>query len=457
MRKSNTIDMVNGPLVKNILIFSMPLVAMNLLQMLFNAADTIVVGKFAGQEALAAVGATGSLIFLLTSIFNGLSIGTNVIIAKAIGEGNHEKISKSVSSSILMGFIGGILLAVVGLFTSRTCLELMSTPKDIIEQSDLYMKIYLSGSIFMITYNFASAILRSKGDTKRPLYFLIISGVINAILNLTFVIVFHLDVAGVALATVISQGVGCFLILYVITNEIDATRLDLKHLQLDMDVVKETMRIGVPAGIQGAAFSLSNVVIQSSINSFDSSVIVAGNSAAINVENFVYIGMMAIAQSTISFTSQNIGANKKDKVFKIMWVTMILDILSALLIGITAWYFGEFFLSFYTNDALVIETGKLRLFYVAAFLFLNGVLDIFINSMRGMGRSTLPTIFMLIGVCGFRLMWLWFYFPSHADLATIYLCYPLSWIITILFEGYLWIDTYRKMMKKGVDKTNDIC
>lgn len=324
---------------------------------------------------------------------------------------------------------------------------MMATPANIIDQSTLYMRIYFAGSIFMVLYNFGAAILRSKGDTKRPLYFLVISGLINVVLNLIFVIFLHLDVAGVALATVISQSVACFLILSSLLHEEDATKLIWRELKLDKHVVLETMRIGIPAGIQGMAFSLSNVVVQSSINSFDSSIIVAANSAAVNIENFVYIGMMAIAQATISFTSQNIGAGKKEAVKHIMLVTLVLDALSAIIIGFIAWYFGSFFLSFYTNDPLVIETGLIRLFYVALFLFLNGVLDIFINSMRGMGHSTIPTLLMIIGVCGVRLAWLWFYFPHHQELSVIYMCYPLSWIITSLFEAGLWVYCYKQLIK----------
>lgn len=444
----NSIDMVNGPLLKNIFIFCFPLMAMNLLQMLFNAADTIVVGKFAGQEALAAVGATGSLIFLFNSLFQGLSVGTNVVIANAIGAGDHKRITKSVSSSIVMGIVGGIILAFLGLFASRFMLELMSTPGDIIDQSTIYMKIILCGGIFMVVYNFGSAILRSKGDTKRPLYFLCISGIINVLLNLLFVIIFHLDVVGVAAATIISQAIGCLMLLYTLTHENDATRVDLRKLCLDFDVVKETMRIGIPAGLQGMAFSLSNVVIQSSINSFDSSIIVAGNSAAANVENFTYIGMMAFAQATITFTSQNVGAKRKDNVKKIMWYTMVLDLSSSFIAGVLVWYFGDFLLGLYNDNPMVIANGKIRLFYVCVFLFLNGAMDIYINSMRGMGRSSLPTVSMVIGVCGVRLLWLWFVFPQFRTLDMIYICYPISWLVTTVFEAVLWIDTHKKLMNE---------
>ena len=447
MKNSRSIDMVKGPLVKNVFLFALPLMATNLLQMMFNAADTIVVGKFSGQVALAAVGATGSLIFLLVSLFNGLSVGANVVIARAIGSQDQTKISKSVNTSVLLALFSGIVLTIVGSFASKYFLSWMGTPDSIIDQSTLYMRVYFMGSIFMIMYNFGSAILRAKGDTKRPLWFLTISGIINVLLNLFFVIVFHWGVFGVALATVISQAIACILVLYTLIHDEDATHLEIKQLSMDQTVAKEILRIGIPAGIQGMAFAISNVVVQSSINSFDSSAIIAGNSAAVNIENFVYIGMGAFSSAAITFTSQNIGAKNLGQVKKIMGLTMLLDVASAVLVSGIIYLFGSFFLSLYTNDPEVVQAGMVRLFWVTLFLFLNGVLDIFANSMRGMGHSGIPTLLMLFGVCGFRLVWLWTAFPQYRSLQTIYLCFPLSWIITSVFEGLLWIYYYRRLMK----------
>lgn len=443
-KKQNNIDMVNGPLLKNIFIFAVPLMFTNFLQILFNAADTVVVGKFAGGEALAAVGATGSIVFLLTSVFNGLSMGSNVIIAKLLGSKDDTKIQKAVHTSIYMGIVGGILLAVLGIFFSKTFLKAMSTPSDIIDLSNLYMQIYFLGSIFLLVYNFGSAILRSKGDTKRPLYFLMISGVLNVVLNLIFVIVFKMSVAGVALATIISQGVSAFLVCRALTKETDATRLELKKLKLDTHLVLEIMKIGIPAGIQGMVFSLSNVVIQSSINSFNSSIIVAGNSAGANIEGFVYIGMMAFTQATITFTSQNIGAKNYKAINKILFLTLILTALSGFLVGFIVWFFGEFFLSLYTNEPEVINVGMIRLTYVALWLALNGILDVFVCSMRGMGYSTLPTIIMIFGICGVRLVWIWTVFAMHQTLETIYICYPISWIICAFVQMILWYFAHKK-------------
>lgn len=448
-KKNHSIDMVNGPLLKNIFIFAIPLMITNFLQILFNAADTVVVGKFAGQEALAAVGATGSLVFLMTALFNGLGTGANVIIAKLLGSKNDEKISKAVHTSIFIAIAGGVFLAFMGIFLARTCLVAMSTPSSIIDLSELYMRIYFLGSLFLLVYNFGSAVLRSKGDTQRPLYFLMISGVLNVILNLFFVIVLKMSVAGVALATVISEAVSAILVWITLANEEDATRLEVKKLRLDATLAWEIMKIGIPAGIQGMVFSISNVVIQSSINSFDSSVIVAGNSAAGNLEGFVYIGMTAFTQATITFTSQNIGASHFDAIKRIFKLTFVLNLASALIMGFVVWFFGPTLLGLYTNDAAVVDVGMIRLTYVALLLFLNGILDIFVCSMRGMGYSTAPTILMILGICGVRLIWIWTIFPIYPTLEVIYLCFPISWIVTSIVQAILWVVLHRKLLREN--------
>lgn len=448
-KKKQSIDMIHGPLLKNIWIYSVPLMATNFLQMLFNAADTVVVGRFAGEQALAAVGATGSLCFLLISLFNGLSMGSNVLIARYIGANDHDKIEKAVHTSITLAAISGILLTGIGYFLSRPLLEMMSTPSDIIDLSELYMRIYFVGTFFGLIYNFGASILRAKGDTKRPLYFLCISGITNVVLNLIFVVVFHLSVAGVAFATVISQAVSTVLVCRTLMEEKDATQLDFKKLGIDLSMVWNIVKIGVPAGIQGMVFSLSNVVVQSSINSFDSSTIVAGNSAGANVENFVYIGMMAFTQACITFTSQNVGAKNYGRVKEIFKTTMILDMIAAFSMGFIVWYFGDFFLGFYTSEPAVIEAGMSRLFWVALFLILNGILDVFVCSMRGMGYSTLPTAVMIVGICGVRLTWLWTVFPMHRTLDVIYMCFPISWTITSIIQGFFWVYCHNKLLKNA--------
>ena len=447
--RSRSVDMVNGPLLQNMLIFSVPLMLTNLLQMMFNAADTVVVGRFAGQQALAAVGSTGSLCGLIISLFTGLSVGSNVLIARYLGSGDHDKIEKSVHTSMTMAIICGVFLTVIGFFVSKPLLQMMATPADIINLSELYMRIYFVGTFFMLIYNFGSAILRSKGDTKRPLFFLCISGITNMILNIVFVVVFEMSVAGVALATVISQALAAVLVCVTLVKEIDSTHLDFKRLGIDGPMALDIIRIGVPAGLQGVVYSISNVVVQSSINSFGSSAIVAGNSAANNVENFVYIGMGAFTQACITFTSQNVGANNLGRVKDIYKQSMFLTIASSVGIGFLAWYFGEFFLGFYTTDAAVIEAGMVRLLWVTMPLVLNGILDVFVCSMRGMGYSTMPTVLMLVGICGVRLTWLWTVFPAHRTLDVIYMCYPLSWTVTSAILGILWVRCYRDMMKKA--------
>lgn len=445
--KTQTIDMVNGPLLKNICIFSVPLMLTNLVQMMFNAADAVVMGRFAGQQALAAVGATSSLCFLLISLFNGLSVGSNVVIARYLGANDLGKVEKSVHTSIATAMLSGVFLMIVGFFASRPLLQMMSTPTDIIDLSELYMRIYFVGTFFTLIYNFGAAIFRSVGDTKRPLYFLLISGVIKVVLSLLFVIVFQWGVAGVALSTAIGQAIAAAMVCLTLIKEKGPHHLDFKKLSIDVPMALDIIKIGVPAGIQGMVFALSNVVIQSSINSFNSSVIVAGNSAANNIENFVYIGMSAFTQACITFTSQNIGAHKLQRVGTIFKQSMILTILSAASIGFLAWFFGEFFLGLYTPDAAVVEAGMVRLLWVTMPLWLNGVLDVFVASMRGFGYSTGPTILTIVGICGVRLTWIWTVFQLHRSLDVIYMCFPLSWIITSIVLGLYWFKCYRKLMK----------
>ena len=446
-RKS--MDMANGPLLKNILIFSIPLIFSNILQMFFNSADTIIVGKFAGDKALAAVGSTGSIVFLITSLFNGLATGTNVVVARYIGTGNKDKIKDSVHTSIALATAGGIVLTFIGLFFSKVFLRMMSTPEDFIDLSATYMRIYFMGVIFLLLYNFGSAILRSKGDTQRPLYFLLISGVLNIVLNFITVYFFHLSVIGAASATVASEALSAFLVLNVLFHEEDATRLDMKHLYFDKESILDIMRIGIPAGLSGAVFALSNVVIQSSINSFNSTDVVAGNAAGNNVENYVYIGYMAFTQATITFTSQCMGAGRLDRIKQIMVTTMAMVVVGAIIMGTAVYLAGPFVLRFYTDKPEVVAVGMVRIRLVASLLVLNGILDVFVNSLRGMGVSTLPTVLMVVGICGVRLLWIYTMFPIHHTLESIYLCFPISWAVTSIVEFILWIIVYRRTMAQA--------
>ncbi len=444
--KTKELDMIHGPILKNIILFSLPLMASMLLQMLFNAADTIVVGHFAGDKALAAVGNTGSVIFLLTALFFGLATGANVVIANAIGANDEQRVQKSVHTALSLSILCGILSIFIGMTLSKSILTLIDTPADILDDSILYMKLIFAGSIFILIYDFGASILRSKGDTKRPLYFLIISGILNVLLNLLFVIVFRMSVAGVAIATVISHAVSALLVIVSLMKDTGVCHLDLRKLCLDREAVIRIIKIGVPAGIQGAAFALSNVVILSSINSFNSSKIVAGNTAASNIENFVYIGMDSFSAAVMTFTSQNIGAKNYENIKKIMTKTLLIDVIFTFGLGLLAYLGADFFLGLYSDDPEVIAVGTIRLFYVAMFLFLNGILDVFVSSLRGMGYSTSPTVIMLLGVCLFRLLYLWFYFPGHQALDVIYAVFPVSWILTSIALMIQWIIVYRKVM-----------
>ena len=445
MSLNKQMDMVNGPLVKNILYFAIPMMGTSFLQILFNAVDTIVVGKFAGETSLAAVGATGSLCFLLTSLFNGLSMGSNVVIATSIGKKDEDTVQKGVHTALTLAAISGIVLAFLGFFLSKPLLKLMSTPSDIIDLSTLYMRIYFLGAFFMLLYNFGSSILRSKGDTKNPLYFLAISGILNVVLNLIFVIYFHMDVAGVAIATVISNALSAFLVISTLLKTNDMTHLDLHKLGIEPSIALNIVRIGIPAGISGMVFSLSNVVIQSSINSFDSSTIIAGNSAGANIEGFVYIGMTAFSQACLTFTGQNMGAKNYKRIPQIVWLTLLFTVIGGFGIGFGIYSFGEFFLGFYTNESAVVSIGMIRLTYVALLLVLNGILDVFVSSLRGMGHSTLPTLIMIIGICGVRLLWIATIFNQYQTLESIYMCFPISWIITGIIEAIFWYVNLKKM------------
>lgn len=448
MNKKHTIDMVNGPLMKNIIMFSIPVILQNFLQMVFNAADTIVVGKFAGDAALAAVGSTGSLCFMTVSLFFGLATGANVIVAQYIGAKEKENISKASHTAIMLSLISGAFLTVLGLCIARPMLELMNTPDSIIDLSTLYLRIYFGGIIFILVYNFGAAILRSKGDTKRPLYYLLIGGSINVVLNLIFVICLHWSVAGVATATVISNAIIAVLILIALMKDDDETKIIPSKLKLDGFMLKRIMQIGIPAGIQGMMFALSNILVQSSINSFNDSVIVAGNSAAANVESFVYIGMN-FCVATLSFTSQNVGAKNHKRISKILADTMILDMIGALVLSLVVFFFGRQILGLYTNESAVVDAGMVRITWVALPLILNAVLDIFVNSLRGMGYSTVPTVMMILGICGIRVVWLTTVFKALGTLTSIYMCFPVSWAVTSLVLWGMWIYCYRKYLKNN--------
>ncbi|MBP1572157.1 MAG: MATE family efflux transporter, partial [Oscillospiraceae bacterium] len=378
MKKTYEMDMIHGPLLPNILRYAFPLMLSGILQLMFNAADVIVVGRFAGSQALAAVGSTGSLINLLINLFVGVSIGTNVLVARYYGARDWDGIQETINTSIITAAVGGVALVFIGFFVSRPLLDLMGTPADVIDHSVLYMRIYFAGMPFFMLYNFGAAILRSVGDTKRPLYFLMIAGVINVILNLILVIVFHMGVAGVAIATVASQVVSCILVMRCLIHNEGAIHVDLGNLTFNKKRMTEMLRIGLPAGFQGMVFSISNVLIQSSVNSFGS-IVMAGNTAAANIEGFVYTAMNAFYQTNLSFTSQNYGAKNKERIGKVLLCCLGLVTVVGAVVGNGAYLLGNFLLGFYTTDPQVIVYGMNRLAIISTMYFICGLMDVMVG------------------------------------------------------------------------------
>ncbi|MCR5606521.1 MAG: MATE family efflux transporter [Treponema sp.] len=430
-RSSNKIDMTDGPIFIKLLQFSIPLILSSVLQLLFNAADVIVVGRFAGDNSLAAVGSTGSLINLLVNLFMGLSVGTNVVAANFFGSGNRTALRKTVQTAMILSVYSGVILTIAGVFGAKSILHLMQSPEEVLNLSALYLKIYFAGMTATMIYNFGSALLRAKGDTKRPLYILFVAGVINVILNLIFVIIFKMDVAGVATATVISQCFSAFMIVRCLIKESDDFKLDLKNLIFDKSIFIKIIQIGLPAGFQGIMFSLSNVIIQSSINSFGN-IVIAGNSASSNLEGFVYTSMNGFAQGVLTFVSQNYGAKKYPRIKKVVIVAELTVIVVGLVLGNAMYFFGNQLLKMYTENPEVIKAGLIRLSIIGTTYFLCGMMDVMGNSIRGMGHSLLPMIFSLLGACAFRLIWLAtvFVIPKYHSLFIVIMSYPLSWILT---------------------------
>ena len=448
MRKSNSIDMLNGPLFSKILLFSIPLMLSSILQLLFNAADIIVVGQFTGSEAIAAVGATTALINLLVNLFVGVSIGTSVIVGKYLGSKDYDNVEKSVHASIYFALISGFIMIFVGIILAKPLLELMATPENVIDLSTLYMRIYfLSMPAFMV-YNFGAAILRSIGDTKRPLYFLGIAGIVNVILNLVLVIVFHLGVAGVAIATTVSQYISATLVVMSLMESEYPLKLKPKELKFHNHIVLNMLKVGLPAGLQSVIFSLSNVLIQSSVNSFGS-LVMAGNTAAANIEGFVYAAMNSIYQACLTFTSQNMGAKNYHRIDRILINCLIIVTAVGLIFGVGAYVFGHQLLGIYTTDARVIEYGINRLMLVCAPYFLCGLMDVFVGSLRGIGYSIMPMIVSLTGACLFRIVWIYTIFAMYHTQFVLYISYPISWALTASIHFICYMVVRRKFIVKG--------
>ena len=433
-RSSFEIDMTNGPLVSKTILFAIPLALSGILQLLFNAADIIVAGRFAGSQALAAVGSTSALIQLIVNLFIGLSIGVNVLVARYYGGNDQKDLFETVHTSVLVGLLSGVALIFLGVGLSRPLLEWMGTPADVIDQSVLYMRIYFVGMPAGMLYNFGSAILRAVGDTQRPLYFLFIAGVVNVVLNLFLVIVFHLGVAGVAIATVISQCISAGLVLLCLVKSDAPYRVDLKRLRVHPKKLRGMVKIGLPAGIQGCSFAISNVLIQSSINSFGA-VAMAGNTAASNIEGFVSTAMDAFSQAALSFTGQNLGAGKTERVKKILGLCLVLVTATGLALGVGAFLLGNQLLGIYSTEADVIAFGMKRMAICCVLDFVGGWMGVLVGTLRGMGYSFIPMGITIGFVCGFRVVWIFTIFQVWHSLESLYASYPITWGLAALYRS----------------------
>lgn len=443
--KSNQIDMTTGAIFPKLMKFSIPLMLSSILQLFFNAADVVVVGRFAGDNSLAAVGSTSSLVNFLVNTVLGISIGCNVVAANFTGCGDSKKVSLTVHTSFVLSLLCGVFISVVGVLFSRQILIIMDAPEEVLPLSALYLRIYFCGIFPSVVYNFGSALLRAKGDTKRPLYILFVSGILNVVLNLVFVIKFNLDVAGVAWATVISQTLSAVCVLFILLTENDDFKLDLKRLCLNSDILAKILKIGLPAGFQSSLFSFSNMVIQSTVNSFGA-VAVAGSSASQSVEGFVYISMNSIAQGSLTFVSQNVGAKKIDRVKRVVLTSLFSVCIVGAVIGGICILFSRQLFSFFTANPLVIEKASERFLVICSTYFTCGIMDVMANSIRGMGRSLMPAVMTLIFVCGSRLIYLFtvFKLPCLYSFGNIFLSYPISWIITFLMLLFSFIFVISK-------------
>ncbi len=448
MNKKYEIDMCSGSVFKKMLLFAIPLMCSSILQLLFNAADIVVVGRFAGDNALAAVGSNSALINLLTNLFVGLSIGSNVLTAQYYGAKKDTDLKETVHTSMLISIYSGLILTVIGILGARVLLEMMQAPPEVLDLAVLYLRIYFVGMTSTMVYNFGSAILRAVGDTKRPLYYLLGAGIINVILNLFFVIACKMGVAGVALATAISQTISAVLVVRCLIQEQSGIHLELKELAISKEKFFRIMRIGLPAGFQGTVFSLSNVVIQSAVNSFGN-IAVAGNSAAANIEGFVYMAMNAFYQATISFTSQNYGASQYKRIYKILFAGELYVIITGIILGNLAVFLGDTLLGIYSPSTEVIAAGMARLKIICTMYALCGVMDVLVGALRGIGYSVVPMIVSLIGACGLRLLWVAtiFKIPQYHNLTTVYLSYPITWTITLTVHAITFAVAAHKVLQ----------
>ncbi len=427
------IDMCNGSILDKLVSFSIPLMLSGILQLLFNAVDIIVVGQFTGNEALAAVGSTTALINVFVNLFIGISLGASVLAARFYATGQEKEMSETVHTSITLALISGIAMGIIGVIAAKGALELMDTPDNVLNLSTLYMRIYFMGMPFFMLYNYGAAILRAVGDTKRPLLFLIISGATNVLLNLLLVIQFHLGVAGVAIATVISQCISCILVLRCLYLSDGSYQLRFNKLGMNARYVRQIFQIGIPAGIQSTIINFSNVLLQSSVNSFGS-VAMAGYTAANNILGFLYVSVNSITQACMSFTSQNYGVRKFKRMDKVLLECLGLTVIVALVLGGGSYLFGAELMHIYTKSTNVIECGIDIMLYTTVTYFLCGIMDLLPGALRGMGHSTVPMILSVIGTVGTRIVWIYVIFPCHRSLDFLFISYPVSWLLTIVMQ-----------------------
>ncbi|WP_369284073.1 MATE family efflux transporter [Oscillibacter sp. GMB15532] len=444
MRGENALDMTCGALPGKILMFSLPLMASNVLQMLFNAADIVVVGRFVGPASLAAVGSTVPIIHMILNLLIGISVGVNVSIARYLGEGNREaEISRTLHTSVLMALVGGAVLGAAGILSSGHLLALVSTPDDVRPLALAYIRICFAGTPALMLYNYGAAALRATGDTRRPLLFLLCSGMLNVILNLAFVVLLDTGVAGAALATVISQVFSAVLIMCYLVKSGGVLRFSWRSLSLDRASLTRMAAIGIPAGVQSCLFSLSNVVIQSAVNTYGSTVI-AGCSVGENVESFLYISMNSFHHACQTFTSQNIGAGRYDRVDRIVRTCLLYTVVLGTVLGLAVTGFAPKLISIYNSDPAVIEAGMLRLWIVAGPYVIFGIADVLVGALRGCGFSLTPVIINLLGTCVFRVAWIALLDTRSAGIERVYLSYPISWALTMAALSVFWILLRRR-------------
>ncbi len=439
-------SMTEGPLFSNIVLYTIPIILTSILQLLFNAADLVIVGRFKGSLSVAAVGSTGSITMLIVNLFIGLSIGAGVTVAHGLGAKKDQEVHRTVHTALPAAIVSGIILTILGISLSETLLTLMNTPENVLPLSALYMKIYFAGITFNMVYNFCASILRAAGDTKSPLLFLTIAGVINVILNVFFVTVFDMNVEGVALATIISQAVSAILVVIALMKRSDSCKLKLKKMRFYKQQLLKIIRIGLPAGIQGSLFSISNVIIQSSINSFGD-IVMSGNAAAANIEGFVYVALNSFHQTAVNFIGQNAGAKKYKRVNKILWICLGCVTVVGLVAGGAVYSVADNLLSIYiTDSAEAITYGIIRMTFICLPYFLCGLMDVSTGALRGMGASVAPMIISVLGVCGIRITWIYtvFQLPKFHTPQCLYFSYTVSWITTFIIQMITFFFVYKK-------------